>query len=124
VIDDVVTAGHCALELQEEMATIRPAEAGLPEFIALRIGGHFGPVFRIADPVLDRTNFIGSHVSLAARIEPVTPEGAVYVTEAFAAALITQPSSGLECEYVGEIPAAKHYGTMRMYLLKRSGPAK
>ena len=33
---------------------------------------------------------MGSHVSRTARIEPVTPPGEVYVTEAFAAALELQ----------------------------------
>ena len=72
------------------------------------------------DPVLKRSNFIGAHVSRAARIEPVTPEGAVYVTEAFAAVLATTGLTQFVCEYVGQVPAAKHYGTMRMYSLRRS----
>ena len=61
---------------------------GLPAHLALRIGGHVGPVFPTYDPVLDANGFMGSHVSRTARIEPVTPAGAVYVTEPFAAALV------------------------------------
>ena len=120
VVKDVETAAACAVELQEEMTSFTPAAYGLPEYLALRIGGHLGPVFRLRDPVLKRFNFIGSHVSRAARIEPVTPEGAVYVTEAFAAVLAASRSSGFSFEYVGQVPAAKHYGTMRMYSLRRS----
>jgi class 3 adenylate cyclase len=119
VARDVVTAAICAVELQEEMASFVPAESGLPESMGLRLGGHLGPVFRVRDPVLRRQSFIGAHVSRAARIEPITPEGAVYVTEAFAAVLASSVSTDFVCEYVGQVPAAKHYGTMRMYSLRR-----
>jgi len=124
VTRDVETAAKCATDLQDEMASFVPAKRGLPEYMALRLGGHLGPVFHLRDPVLKRSNFIGAHVSRAARIEPVTPEGAVYVTEAFAAVLATTGLNEFVCEYVGQVPAAKHYGTMRMYSLRRaaSGP--
>ncbi|HET7883270.1 MAG TPA: hypothetical protein VFL55_20455, partial [Acetobacteraceae bacterium] len=59
------------------------------------------------------------HVSRAARIEPITPVGTVYVTEAFAAALAAQRDSPFVCEYVGQVSAAKDYGRMRMYSLRR-----
>ncbi len=121
VTKDVETAAKCATELQDEMATFVPAEHGLPEYMALRLGGHLGPVFHMRDPVLKRSNFIGAHVSRAARIEPVTPEGAVYVTEAFAAVLAASGLTQFVCEYAGQVPAAKHYGTMRMYSLRRQG---
>jgi len=55
-------------------------------------------------------------VSRTARIEPVTPPGEVYVTEQFAARLALEPA-GFGCDYVGQVPAAKGYGTMRMYHL-------
>ena len=54
--------------------------------------------------------------SRTARIEPVTPPGEVYVTEQFAARLALEPNA-YACDYVGQIPAAKSYGTMRMYHL-------
>ena len=118
VVKDVEVAATCAIELQEEMLSFVPAHHGLPEYLGLRLGGHFGPIFHLRDPVLKRLNFIGSHVSRAARIEPVTPEGAVYVTEAFAAVLAASRSAKFSFEYVGQVPAAKHYGIMRMYSLR------
>jgi tetratricopeptide (TPR) repeat protein len=123
VTRDVVTAATCAIELQEEMASFQPANHGLPEDMGLRLGAHLGPVFRVRDPILKRRNFIGAHVSRAARIEPVTPEGAVYVTEAFAAVLTSSVGNDFICEYVGQLPAAKHYGVMRMYSLRRRAGA-
>lgn len=116
VLNDAPVAAQCALELQAAMAMIDLEAYGLPETLALRLGGHFGPVFETTDPVLHLTNYFGAHVSRTARIEPVTPPGEVYVTEQFAARLALEPNA-YACDYVGQIPAAKSYGTMRMYHL-------
>jgi class 3 adenylate cyclase len=119
VMSDPVSAMHCALDLQTEVAKIDRAATGLPADLGLRIGGHAGPVFRMTDPILGKTNFMGSHVSRTARMEPITPEGQVYVTEAFAALIALERDPTLTCEYVGVVPAAKDYGSFRMHLLKR-----
>ena len=119
VFDDAGRAARCALELQEEMEKLDLAAAGLPPTMALRMGGHLGPVYPTQDPVLERRNFFGAHVSRAARIEPVTPEGCVYVTETFAAVLALYNGDEFACDYVGMTEAAKHYGAMRMFLLRR-----
>ncbi|MGH8106748.1 MAG: adenylate/guanylate cyclase domain-containing protein, partial [Arenimonas sp.] len=116
VLSDAPVAARCALELQAAMAMIDLEACGLPDTLALRLGGHFGPVFETTDPVLHLTNYFGAHVSRTARIEPVTPPGEVYVTEQFAARLALEPNA-YACDYVGQIPAAKSYGTMRMYHL-------
>ncbi|TNJ35030.1 adenylate/guanylate cyclase domain-containing protein [Arenimonas terrae] len=121
VLADPALAARCALKLQAAMAAIDLAQCGLPESLALRLGGHFGPVYEAVDPVLGLTNYFGAHVSRTARIEPVTPAGEVYVTEQFAARLALDPD-GFDCDYVGLVPAAKGYGSLRMYHL-RAGPA-
>jgi hypothetical protein len=46
------------------------------------------------------------------------------VTEAFAAALAIEAGSAFDCEYAGQVPAAKQYGTMRMYVLRRKTAAE
>ena len=63
---------------------------------------------------------MGSHVSRTARIEPVTPPAEVYVTEPFAAALVLSGHDRLACDYVGHMPAAKDFGQLRMYRLRRT----
>jgi class 3 adenylate cyclase len=118
VFADVVRAASCALELQSAMAAIDLARAGLPGHLALRLGGHVGPAFPIVDPVRGVPAYFGSHVSRTARIEPVTPPTAVYVTEPFAAALALSGEERLTCDYVGHMPAAKDYGRLRMYRLR------
>jgi class 3 adenylate cyclase len=120
VFDDAGKAAGCALELQEAMASIDLAAIGLPEHLALRIGVHLGPVYSAREPILKRDNYFGAHVSRAARIEPVTPEGCVYVTETLAAVLAIHNADEFQCHYVGMTRAAKRYGQMRMFLLRRA----
>jgi len=55
----------------------------------------------------------------AARIEPITPEGEVYVTEAFTAVRLLE-DDGFACDYVGDVPTATGYGSLRMSLLRRA----
>lgn len=119
VFDDAGKAADCALDLQEAFAAIDLEAAGLPADMALRLGGHLGPVYHARDPILERDNFFGAHVSRAARIEPVTPKRCIYVTETLAAVLALHNADEFICDYVGMTQAAKRYGKMRMFLLRR-----
>lgn len=107
-------AARCASKLQAAMRALDPARLGP---MGLRLAGHVGPVFDCLDPVTKQRSFFGSHVTRCARIEPVTPEGEVFVTEPFAAALALG-AEDFACDYVGEVPAAKGFGNLRMCVLK------
>jgi tetratricopeptide (TPR) repeat protein len=120
MLTDAASAAACALDLQEAIAALDFESHGLPGHLALRLGGHVGPVFPVHDPVLQADAFTGSHVSRTARIEPVTPPGEVYVTDAFAAALVLAGEHELTCDYVGHMAAAKGYGQLRMHRLRRT----
>lgn len=122
VVADAEAASAVALELQAAMDALDADAAGLPSSLALRVGAHLGPVIRTEDPVLGAPIYVGAHVSRTARIEPVTPEGAVYVTERFAAALLLASGERFDCDYVGHMAAAKDYGRMRMYRLRQLNP--
>jgi class 3 adenylate cyclase len=121
VFRDAGRAAACALDMQDAMNAIDLVAAGLPETLKLRLGGHLGPVYELDDPVTDRINYYGAHVSRAARIEPITPEGCVYITETFAAMLALHNAARFSCDYVGNTEMAKHYGRLRMFLLRRGG---
>ena len=110
-------AAACAISLQAKLKSIDLEPHGLPGHLALRLGAHIGPVFPTRDRVIGGEAFMGSHVSRTARIEPVTPPGTVYVTDAFAAALALRQSR-YRYDYVGHMPAAKGYGRLRMYSLR------
>ena len=109
-----------ALELCEMVSSKNWAEFGLPESLALRIGLHAGPVYACFDPVLERRNYVGTHVSRAARIEPITPPGHVYASESFAALAAAERAALIRCEYVGQTPQAKGYGTFPTYVVRRA----
>jgi class 3 adenylate cyclase len=119
VFADVVSASHCALDLQDTISAIGRTETELPMSPQLRIGMHVGPVFALHDPVLDEPGFLGTQITRTARIEPRTPEGSVYVTAQFAALLALEDRTVLACDYVGHIPTAKDYGVLPMYVLHR-----
>jgi class 3 adenylate cyclase len=58
-------------------------------------------------------------VTRAARIEPVTPPGVVYASEAFAAFLAATGRADFGSEYVGRLALAKGYGDARIYRVER-----
>jgi len=55
---DAETAADCALELQRAISELPLASLGLPQTLGLRLGGHFGPVFQLHDPVIGRGAFM------------------------------------------------------------------
>ncbi|HSL21495.1 MAG TPA: adenylate/guanylate cyclase domain-containing protein [Vicinamibacterales bacterium] len=95
------------------ISALSAPEAGGYEF---RIALHAGPATRFLDPLTGRINFAGSHVSRAARIEPVTPPGQVYASQAFVALLLAR-GGRVDSQYVGSVPLAKRYGPLPMYHL-------
>jgi class 3 adenylate cyclase len=127
VFEDAGRAASCALELSVAMSALDLVSLGLPEHLSLRLGGHFGPIYELIDPILQRVNFYGAHVSRAARIEPIVPRNCVYVTETFAAVLALSHAETFACDYVGWTEMAKKYGSLRMFLLRpkdgRQGPS-
>ncbi|UYD31078.1 hypothetical protein HGR01_40220 (plasmid) [Tolypothrix sp. PCC 7712] len=94
-------------------------EKGLPENLNLRISLHAGPVYQYVNPVTKDTSYIGTHVSYAARIESITPPGKVYGSQAFAALACSLGVQDFSCDYVGQIPFAKGYGTFPTYHVRR-----
>jgi class 3 adenylate cyclase/tetratricopeptide (TPR) repeat protein len=120
VFTDVGNAGRFALQLSDAIGRTDWAARGLPSELALRIALHAGPAFVRTDPITGRQDYMGSHVSRAARIEPITPPGRVYASEPFAALAAELGVTDFVCEYVGLQPLAKGYGTFATYHVTRS----
>jgi class 3 adenylate cyclase len=117
VVVDTRHAAAIALELQDSLRDVDYAALGIDSEPHMRVGAHYGPVFRAGgDGAL---NYYGTQVSRTARIEPIAPPGAVYVTEQFAAVLAMEAPDAFVCRYVGPVQLAKGYGALRMYLLTR-----
>jgi hypothetical protein len=112
-------AAEIALQLQDRLAEFDYATLGLDGSGGMRIGAHYGPAYKTVDRITGRTTFYGTEVSKAARIEPVTPPGAVFVTEPLAAILTLEARDRFNCRYVGRIALAKKYGNYPMYRLTR-----
>ena len=110
-------AASFALRLVDDFREIDWTAHGLPASSQIRIGVHTGPVFCGFDPIIGRDNYFGSGVTRAARIEPITPPGTVYASEAFAATLAASGQREFVLEYVGQVALAKGYGESRVYRL-------
>lgn len=119
VFRDMVVAADAALDLCASFAEVDTSALGLPPGAAMRIALHSGAVYLGTDPVTDRMNYYGSEVARAARIEPVTPAGRVYVSEPFAALLQMREPRRFACSYVGRLALAKAYGEYPLYRLDR-----
>jgi hypothetical protein len=95
-------------------------------------------VGRWFEAVLRQVNYTGVHTSRAARIEPITPPGCVYCSQvavfwlllllsyacrlgfdgcwqSFACISKSLSVTQYECEYVGNVPLAKGYGSQPVY---------
>lgn len=121
VFEEVVPCADFALRLLQRLESFGWEEHGFhlkeDKQPGVRIGLHTGPVFKGPDAVLGRDNYFGSHVSRAARIEPVTAPGCAFVSEQFAAALALTPEHDFVCEYLGLQPLAKEYDVCPLYRL-------
>ncbi len=112
-------AAHFALALSDAVGAIDWRAMRLPADTHVRIALHAGPVFTAIDPVTDKLAHYGSHVTRAARVEPIVVPGQVLVTEPFAAVLASRPDAGFRCDLVGTEPLAKEFGAARLYRLRR-----
>jgi class 3 adenylate cyclase len=118
VFDTVTAAAEAAGALHAAVSEMTAEKTGLPTSFRLRVGGHYGPVRKVYDPVQEKTAYMGVEVVRTARIEPITAPGTTYVTEAFAAALALEPEAAFTCDYLGEVDMAKKYGRLPLYSLR------
>lgn len=119
VFEELEDAGLFSLNLCSFVEETSWEHKELPGSLSIRVSLHAGPVHALKDPVIEKRTFTGAHVSRAARIEPVTPPGQVFCSEAFAALVAAGGIQSFGCEYVGETPLAKGYGSLPMYHVHR-----
>lgn len=119
VIEGPHVAARVALAIQQALHDLPPSLGRVEDGAGMRIGLHYGPLFRGQDPVTAAASWYGTEVTRTARIEPVTPTGSVFCTESFAAALALGGGADFDCHYVGRIKLAKAYGALAMYRLSQ-----
>jgi class 3 adenylate cyclase len=115
ITEDAATAAEVAQAIRDCIDEVRRSETGTLAEIELRMSCHFAPAFAGFDPIEHVPTFYGSQLSLAARIEPVTPPGMIFVTEAFAACLSLEAPGRYALEYAGEVELAKRFGKTRLF---------
>ena len=99
------------------------ANAGLPEELAMRVSLHTSPVKQIINPLTQNLSHWGHNVSVAARIEPITPANQVYGSAATAALIAAEGRADLAADFVGMVPLAKSFGTLELFRVYKSKSA-
>ena len=122
VFDSVERAAAALTDLGQTLAGLDLAELGGIHG-GMRIAAHFGSVYEMVDPVTGRSNYYGSEVSRAARLEAITPPGKVYISEPMAAAIEMACADHYRSRYVGRIELPKNFGVERIYSLELRRPA-
>lgn len=118
VFDDPGDAVASALAIQRAFSVEALSAWGLPAHLLPRLALDFGPLLAVHDAVQNVGKFAGRIMTRAARIEPVTPPGLVYATEAFACEMALRPGSAVACDYAGLVPTAKGFGTLPLYAVR------
>ncbi len=108
-------AARCAFAIQRTLSAAALEGWGLPASLAPRLALDFGPLRPVEDAVQGVSKFAGRVMTRAARIEPVTPSGLIYATEAFACEMALLAAAPIICEYSGLVPTAKYFGILPLY---------
>lgn len=111
-------AARIAFELNEALAQLDQSMLDLQEPLMMRTALHYGPVFTLYDHFEQKETFSSNEVTKTARIEPVTPPGEIFGTEAFVAILELEGDKCATFEYAGTLPSAKNYGAFSMFHIR------
>jgi class 3 adenylate cyclase len=122
VFESVRDAGLFALDFRERIVSSEWTQLGVEHAMSVRIAGHAGPLYRIYDPVLGQWSYTGAHVTRAARLEPSTEPGRVFVSVAFAALAAAEGVREFTCQPVGRRQLAKNFGEIAVFELSRAHP--
>lgn len=119
-------AARFALDLNECLEAVNSQkELKLKQELKVRIGLHAGPVHEFLHPITGKLAYTGTHVSRAARIEPVAPPGHVWASREFAAMAsieqqaVPKKTPDFDCVYVGLTVWHKDYGVEPTFHVRR-----
>ncbi len=119
VFDDPGAAVEAGLRIIEAHGSLDLAKHGLPEAMGIRIAGHYGPIHVRTNPILKTKAAVGTHVVVAARIEPDVAPGSLYVSEALAGAIVALRDDRYRCGYVGRSIARKYCAPIALFSVTR-----
>ncbi|MBI4808686.1 MAG: adenylate/guanylate cyclase domain-containing protein [Nitrosomonadales bacterium] len=118
VTEKATTAAKIAVALNKVVAEADQSGLNLDEPLLMRIGLHYGPVYKLYDHLCQCFTYSSNDVNKTARIEPVTPPGEIFGTEPFVAMLELEGEGWANFEYAGTIHSAKNYGAFRMFHIR------
>jgi hypothetical protein len=119
VTRDATTAAEIAADILESLESQRGSRDGVASQLELRVAAHYAPAFEDVDALRGTPVFYGSQISFAARIEPVTPPGTVFGSDAFVAQLMLESPERFSAEYAGELELAKKFGAHPLFAVHR-----
>ncbi len=117
VLDGLAEAGRLALDLQCWMKRMDWGREGLSLVPRLRVSLHAGLVTRLPNAISGGFDYVGRNTSRAARIEPITYEGQVFASGAYAALLALENPPDIVLDYVGIRQLPKGAGAIPVFLL-------
>ena len=118
VFEAPAAAAACALALRDAITPEALARFGLPRELVPRLALDYGGLHPVFDAVQGVAKFAGRAMTRAARIEPITPPGMIYATEAFACEIALLAAPRVACDYAGIVPTAKGFGTLPLYAVR------
>lgn len=119
VTRDATTAAEIAADILQSLERQRRNRGGVAAQLELRVAAHYAPAFEDVDALRGTPVFYGSQISFAARIEPVTPPGTVFGSDAFVAQLTLESPKRFSAEYAGELELAKKSGAHPLFAVHR-----
>jgi hypothetical protein len=119
VTTDATTAAEIAIDILQSLETQRRDRDSVASNLELRVAAHYAPAFEDVDALRGAPVFYGSQISFAARIEPVTPPGTVFGSDAFVAQLMLESPERFSAEYAGELELAKKFGAHPLFAVHR-----
>ena len=122
VLDGLAEAGRLALDLQRWMKRTDWVREGLSSTPQLRVSLHAGLVMRLPNAISGGFDYVGRNTSRAARIEPITFEGQVFASGAYAALLAIENPPDIALDYVGIRQLPKGAGAIPVFLLSEKSP--
>ena len=117
VFETIPSAARFAKRLRAFVSDTDWLECGFSHNFKIRISLHAGPLFTFEDPFFNTQTYSGQHTIRGARIEPITDEGQIFVSEPFACLASEQNASDLEFQYLGRRALSKKYGDEALFLL-------
>lgn len=119
VTRDATTAAEIAADILQSLEAQRRVQGSVASNLELRVAAHYAPAFEDVDALRGTPVFYGSQISFAARIEPVTPPGTVFGSDAFVAQLMLESPDRFSAEYAGELELAKKFGAHPLFAVHR-----